>query len=69
MVAKGRISVKGRISSINSRAKTTLLPWNNDLRASAATGAYAISVSSPTKGISSDEVPMTSMVRQRMSLP
>ena len=67
MVARGRISVKGRNSSRNSNAKTTLLPWNKDLSANAATGAYTISVNSPRKGISSEDVPTISIMRQRMS--
>jgi hypothetical protein len=61
-------SVKGRISSANSKAnKMLLLPPNSDRSAVAAMGAHKKSVTSPAMGIASDDVPMRSIMRQMAS--
>jgi hypothetical protein len=63
MVAKGKISVNGKISSVNSNKKTTLLPGKRERMSKAAMGAQITSVTSPMIGMSSDEVPIKSMKR------
>jgi hypothetical protein len=63
------MSVKGKISSANSRAKTTLLPPYSDRSTVAAMGAYTTSVSSPKIGTNSEEAPITSMAKHIKSFP
>ena len=69
MVASGRISVKGKISSRNSKPNTMLLPPKSDRRAVAAMGANATSVKSPRSGITSEELPAKSINKHTNSFP
>lgn len=59
--------MKGKISSANSRANKTLLPYK-DLSAKPAMGAQATSVTSPRIGTSSDDVPIVSITRHKSNL-
>jgi hypothetical protein len=68
IVARGRRSVNGKISSVNSSTNRTLLPYI-DRNAKAAIGAHPISDNSPTIGMSSDDVPIKSIIMHRKSLP
>ena len=68
IVASGKKSVKGKISSVNSKINTILLP-NKERNIIAAIGAHTTSVTSPMKGISSDEVPIVSMIKHKNSFP
>jgi hypothetical protein len=67
-VARGIISVKGRISSRNSKTKITLLPPYIDLSAVAAIGAQITSESSPKRGTATEIVPIESISRQTKNL-
>lgn len=63
------MSVKGNISSANSNPNRILLFPYRLRRTVAAIGAYRMSVTSPRKGITSEELPRMSIAKQIKSLP
>ena len=67
IVARGNISVNGSISSANSNRKTTFDSLKSCRSSNAATGAYAISTTSPTRGIASLAEPRISITMHRSS--